>query len=102
MKKIYFFDLDGTVTDEEILPKIAQRFNFKKKMTKLTRAAMAGDIPFEDSFRSRHKMLSKFNINDTYVFLENSTIHLSALLVNYLLKDFHEIRLKSFLKLCWY
>ena len=38
------------------------------------------------------RYISKFNINDTYVFLENSTIHLSALLVNYLLKDFKVCR----------
>ena len=31
MNKIYFFDLDGTITNEEILPKIAERFNFKRK-----------------------------------------------------------------------
>tara|TARA_A100001011_G_C14279833_1_gene831067 strand:+ start:403 stop:987 length:585 start_codon:yes stop_codon:yes gene_type:complete len=64
MKKIYFFDLDGTVTNEEILPKIAERFNFKKKMVKLTRAAMNGDVSFESSFRYRHKLLSKFNLGD--------------------------------------
>jgi hypothetical protein len=35
-----------------------------------------------------YRYLAKFKTNNTYVFLENSTIHLSALLVNYILKDF--------------
>ena len=85
MKKIYFFDLDGTVTNEEILPKIAQRFNFKKKMTKLTRAAIAGDIPFENSFRSRHKMLSKFKINEIKKVV--SKISLNKVIVKYINKN---------------
>ena len=34
------------------------------------------------------RYISKFNINDTYVFLENSTTHLSSLIVDYLIKDF--------------
>ena len=85
MKKIYFFDLDGTVTNEEILPKIAQRFNFKKKMTRLTRAAMAGDIPFEDSFRLRHKMLSKFNIEEIKDVVKN--ISLNKVIVKFINKN---------------
>ena len=34
------------------------------------------------------RYISKFNINDTYVLLENSTTHLFSLIIDYLIKDF--------------
>ena len=82
MKKIYFFDLDGTVTNEEILPKIAAKFNFKKKMTILTRSAMAGNVPFENSFELRYKMLSRFELKKIRQVVEK--ISLNKSLVNFI------------------
>ena len=54
-------------------------------MTKLTRAAIAGDIPFENSFRSRHKMLSKFKINEIKKVV--SKISLNKVIVKYINKN---------------
>lgn len=34
------------------------------------------------------RYISTFSISDTYVFLENSSIHLSSLIIDYLIKDF--------------
>ena len=82
MNKIYFFDLDGTITNEEILPKIAERFNFKKKMKMLTRSAMAGDVPFESSFKLRHKMLSRFELKKIRQVVEK--ISLNKFIVNFI------------------
>jgi len=54
----YLFDLDGTVTKEELLPKIA-RAAALPDIEDLTRRTMAGEIPFQESFRRRVSMLSR-------------------------------------------
>lgn len=93
MNKIYLFDLDGTITNEEILPKIAEKFNFKKKMTLLTRSAMAGDVPFENSFSLRHKMLSKFELEKIRNVVEK--ISLNKFLVNYINKNSNKCKIMT-------
>jgi len=42
---------------------------------------------FSNIFKFR-KYISRFSLKNTYVFLENSSIHLSSLLVDYIIKDF--------------
>jgi len=54
----YLFDLDGTVTTEELLPKIARAADLPD-IDELTRRTMAGEIPFQESFRRRVSMLSR-------------------------------------------
>lgn len=54
----YLFDLDGTLTREELLPKIAQVASLPD-IEDLTRRTMAGEIPFQQSFRQRVAMLSR-------------------------------------------
>ena len=58
MTKI-IFDLDGTLTKEETLPKIAQAFNIQAQIDSLTRETIAGNIPFVESFISRVNILGK-------------------------------------------
>ena len=47
---IFLFDLDSTVTKQEILPTIAQNIGKLKEMRELTEATMRGEIPFKTSF----------------------------------------------------
>ena len=58
----YLFDLDGTLTREELLPKIA-RAAALPDIEELTRRTMAGEIPFQDSFRRRVAMLSRVPVD---------------------------------------
>lgn len=53
----YAFDLDGTLTKEEILPIIAAELSLEREMQTLTELTLSGKIPFEDSFRLRCAIL---------------------------------------------
>lgn len=59
----FLFDLDGTITCEEILPRIAREIGLEKEIGELTRKTIAGEIPFEHSFRERVKILSSLPIS---------------------------------------
>jgi phosphoserine phosphatase len=58
MKKIYCFDLDGTVTGQELLPLLAKEIGIYDKILSLTNDTINGLIPFEQSFKLRCKLLS--------------------------------------------
>lgn len=60
----FFFDLDGTVTTEEILPKIARHFELEHEIEELTKLTIAGEIPFEHSLRHRVEILSVAPISE--------------------------------------
>lgn len=51
------FDLDGTVTREEILPAIARELDLFDEMSLLTDLTLRGEISFERSFRLRFQIL---------------------------------------------
>mgnify|MGYP001219612097 FL=1 len=59
MDKLYCFDLDGTITSEELLPLIAAELDLYEEISTLTTATINGLIPFEKSFRLRCKILSE-------------------------------------------
>lgn len=56
-RPFFCLDLDGTLTTEEILPRIAAELGIGAQMAELTASAMAGDEPFEISLRRRTEML---------------------------------------------
>ena len=53
----FFFDLDGTITRQEILPEIARAVGMEDEIAALTRRTMAGELPFESSLRHRVELL---------------------------------------------
>jgi phosphoserine phosphatase len=53
----FIFDLDGTITKEETLPLIARHFKVEEKIEELTRATVAGEVPFIESFIQRVNIL---------------------------------------------
>jgi len=63
MKKKYCFDLDGTITAQELLPLIAAELDLYDEISALTQATINGLIPFEQSFKLRCKLLSDVPIN---------------------------------------
>jgi len=56
-KKRFFFDLDGTITKEEVSPLIARKLGFERELALLTDLTMQGTIPLKDSFRLRVQLL---------------------------------------------
>ena len=63
-KNVFLFDLDSTVTTQEILPEISKKINKEQEMVELTERTMMGSIDFEESFRSRVKILSEISVSD--------------------------------------
>ncbi len=59
MKTAFCFDLDGTLTETEILPCIASELGVSDEIATLTRATMDGLIEFEPSFRLRCLILGQ-------------------------------------------
>lgn len=57
------FDLDGTVTRQEILPRIAQEIDLYDEISVLTAATIQGVIPFEKSFRLRCRLLKEVPVS---------------------------------------
>ena len=55
----FAFDLDGTVTTVETLPLLARELGLSLEMQTLTELTLDGKIPFEQSFRLRHFILSR-------------------------------------------
>lgn len=55
---VYLFDLDGTLTAAELLPLIAREVGLEAEIAALTEATMAGEVPFDASFRRRVDLLS--------------------------------------------
>jgi HAD superfamily phosphoserine phosphatase-like hydrolase len=64
-KRIAFcFDLDGTLTREEILPQIAKKAGIYEEIDLLTKITLQGLITFDKSFKLRVKLLSTVGIDD--------------------------------------
>lgn len=57
MKPLFVFDLDGTITNREILPHIAQELGIAEEIALLTQLTLNGSIGFEASFRLRFQLL---------------------------------------------
>ncbi|ABN85959.1 HAD-IB family phosphatase [Burkholderia pseudomallei] len=51
------FDLDGTLSKQEILPRIAELADISEEIAALTQATIQGVIPFEMSFKLRVRLL---------------------------------------------
>ena len=59
---VFLFDLDSTITKKEILPEISVLINKEKEIREVTESTMKGEIPFEESFQRRVKILSKISV----------------------------------------
>lgn len=59
----FCFDLDGTVTRQEILPAIASEVGLSEEIALLTSLTMRGLVPFESSFRLRCRILREVPVS---------------------------------------
>lgn len=85
MKKVFLFDLDSTITREEILPTIANEIGKGEEMRFLTESTMMGEIPFEESFRARVEILSSVPVSNVVPRVKN--IKLNNKLVDFIRKN---------------
>lgn len=79
MNTIFLFDLDSTITKQEILPSIAKKIEKEREMRELTEKTMMGDLPFEDSFKMRVKILSDIPVSEVSEIVSNIEVNQSIL-----------------------
>jgi HAD superfamily phosphoserine phosphatase-like hydrolase len=67
MKPIsYCFDLDGTITRDEILPVIARQVGLEDEISALTLATINGHLPFDKSLKLRAMLLKECDISEIH------------------------------------
>lgn len=79
---IYLFDLDSTITKEEILPKLAKKLGKEKEMRELTESTMIGEIPFKESFLKRVDILKELPVSKVQNVIEE--IELNDMIVKFI------------------
>lgn len=61
---IFLFDLDSTITREEILPTVAKEMGIYEKMCSLTESTMRGEVPFSQSFLQRVSLMKNIPVKE--------------------------------------
>lgn len=82
---IFLFDLDSTVTKQEILPTISKRLGIYERMSELTESTMRGEIPFKQSFLQRVELLKDVPVSEVNEMV--SRIQLNNQLVDFIQKN---------------
>ena len=82
---IFLFDLDSTVTKQEILPTISKRLGIYERMSELTESTMRGEIPFKQSFLQRVELLKDVPVIEVNEMV--SRIQLNNHLVDFIQKN---------------
>ena len=85
MKIAFCFDLDGTLTNEEILPQIAKHVELAEEIEILTKITMQGLLTFNKSFKLRVKLLSTIPISKVKDTVDG--IHINAILQDFVQKN---------------
>lgn len=83
-KYIFLFDLDSTVTRQEILPTVAKQLGIYEKMSSLTERTMRGEIPFKQSFLQRVDLLKDVSVENVCQLV--SEVQLNEKLVKFIQK----------------
>ena len=63
-KLIFLFDLDSTITSQEVLPTIAKKIGVYEQMCALTESTTMGEIPFKQSFLRRVELLKEVPVSE--------------------------------------
>lgn len=79
---IFLFDLDSTVTRQEILPTIAGHIGVYEQMKDLTESSMRGEVPFKQSFLQRVELLKRASVSQIREIVSN--IELNEPLVDFI------------------
>ncbi|WP_294144316.1 HAD-IB family phosphatase [uncultured Selenomonas sp.] len=71
----FIFDLDGTITQEETLPLIAEHFGVTAEIEALTEKTVRGNIPFVESFIRRIYILGELPVDEVAHLLGGVQLH---------------------------
>ena len=82
---IFLFDLDSTITKQEILPTIAKENGIYEEMVTLTERTMQGEIPFKQSFLQRVDLLKQIRVSEVRTLIEN--IELNEKVVDFIKRN---------------
>lgn len=82
---IFLFDLDSTVTRQEILPTVSKKLGLYEKMSSLTESTMRGEIPFKQSFLQRVDLLKDVPVSEVCQIVQE--IELNGLLVDFIKRN---------------
>ncbi len=74
MNVAFAFDLDGTVTCEELLPLIAKEIGLEEEMSFLTDLTINSVIPFDISFKLRFALLKAIRLSAIQNVTENARL----------------------------
>ena len=72
---IFLFDLDSTITKQEILPNISKIVGKQNEMRELTERTMNGELPFKQSFLSRIDLLKDIPVSKVQDLIEQIPVH---------------------------
>lgn len=86
-RNVFLFDLDSTVTKQEILPTVSKEVGIYEKMCALTECTARGEIPFKESFLQRVELLKGIPVSDVNNIV--SKIELNEHIVDFI-KAWHE------------
>ncbi len=73
--RVFLFDLDATVTKEEILPALAGQVGLLEEMQEMTEKTMRGEIPFQSSFLARVEMLKTIRVSRVAEIVEKTPLN---------------------------
>lgn len=82
---IFLFDLDSTITRQEILPTISKRVGIYEKMSLLTESTMRGELPFKQSLLQRVELLKDIPVSEVRKIV--GEIEINELLVDFIRKN---------------
>lgn len=72
---LFVFDLDATITQQEILPMIASTIGKYKQMQRLTEEAMSAKVAFENSFQERVSLLQDIPVSEIRSMVRNTPLN---------------------------
>lgn len=72
---IFLFDLDSTITRQEILPTIAREVGVYEQMSALTESSMRGEMPFKQSFLQRVELLKQVPVSQVQDIVANIVLN---------------------------
>ena len=73
--RVFLFDLDATITKEEILPALARQVGLEEEMQELTERTMRGELPFKSSFLARVDMLKSIPVSRAADIIEQTPLN---------------------------
>ena len=81
-ESFYFFNLDGTITSNDLIPEIAREAGLEGELTLLDQLTRRGDVEFEASLRLRFALLRCLPPERIQMLMD--TINLESCIVNFI------------------